>query len=298
MNKYLIFRTDKIGDFLLTAILIKSIKRNDPSSHITIVASEKNFNYIKSFKNVDQVLLLKKGLINRFNLIRILNKYKYKVIILHDSKKRSSFISFFLKTSLKIKPNTNLTISHFLIIKDILNKLNFNFEDSDLNFLDNRSYEKSIKLPDNFIQLHFDEKWIHSEYIADYVKIEPNENQLISFLNLIQNKTDKNIIVTTGINSPTILDKIFLNKFNSRVSLLEKLNFFEIEYIVGKSDALISCHGAISHVASAKNIKLIDIINNNNTVNAYNKWTAHFRNYYPIYRKIFSELSDDIIKLL
>ena len=128
MNKYLIFRTDKIGDFLLTAILIKSIKRNDPSSHITIVASEKNFNYIKSFKNVDQVLLLKKGLINRFNLIRILNKYKYKVIILHDSKKRSSFISFFLKTSLKIKPNTNLTISHFLIIKDILNKLNFNFK--------------------------------------------------------------------------------------------------------------------------------------------------------------------------
>ena len=43
MNKYLIFRTDRIGDFLLTAILIKSIKRNDPKSYIKIITSEKNF---------------------------------------------------------------------------------------------------------------------------------------------------------------------------------------------------------------------------------------------------------------
>ena len=41
MNKYLFFRTDRIGDFLLSAVLLRSIKRNDKSSHITIVASEK-----------------------------------------------------------------------------------------------------------------------------------------------------------------------------------------------------------------------------------------------------------------
>ena len=33
MNNYLFFRTDRIGDFLLSAILIKSIKKND-SNHI------------------------------------------------------------------------------------------------------------------------------------------------------------------------------------------------------------------------------------------------------------------------
>ena len=46
MNKYLIFRTDKIGNFLISAILIKSIRRNDPDSFINVVASEKNYNYI------------------------------------------------------------------------------------------------------------------------------------------------------------------------------------------------------------------------------------------------------------
>ena len=50
MNQYLIFRTDRIGDFLLSAILIKSIKRNDPNAFIKVVASESNFDYIKTFK--------------------------------------------------------------------------------------------------------------------------------------------------------------------------------------------------------------------------------------------------------
>ena len=42
MNKYLIFRTDRIGDFLVSAILLKCIKANDPTAHISVVASEKN----------------------------------------------------------------------------------------------------------------------------------------------------------------------------------------------------------------------------------------------------------------
>ena len=69
MNKYLIFRTDRIGDFLILAILIKSIRRNDPDSFINVVASEKNYNYIKSFKIVDKVTLLTKGILSKLKLI-------------------------------------------------------------------------------------------------------------------------------------------------------------------------------------------------------------------------------------
>jgi len=42
-NKYIFFRTDRIGDFLLSAVLIKSIKRSDKDSYITVIASNKNF---------------------------------------------------------------------------------------------------------------------------------------------------------------------------------------------------------------------------------------------------------------
>ena len=112
MNEYLIFRTDRIGDFLLTAILIKSIKRNDPNSFIHIVASVSNYNYIKTFKEVDKVTLLQKGILNKLKLIILLKKNKYKAIIIHDAKKRSGFLSFFLNSDLKISSKSNTNISY------------------------------------------------------------------------------------------------------------------------------------------------------------------------------------------
>ena len=60
MNKYLIFRTDRIGDFLISAILIKSILSNDPSANITVIASNKNYNYIEGFKYINKVILFQK----------------------------------------------------------------------------------------------------------------------------------------------------------------------------------------------------------------------------------------------
>ena len=120
VNKYLIFRTDRIGDFLITAILIKSIKRNDPNSYVQIISSKKNYTYIKSFKMVDEVILLNKGLINKLKLIKKLKKSFYKTIIVHDSKKRSKIISFFLNKDLLIIPNINQSLSYLDDIKKIL----------------------------------------------------------------------------------------------------------------------------------------------------------------------------------
>ena len=77
MNKFLIFRSDRIGDFLITAILIKSIKINDPKSHITIIASDKNFSYIKKFPYVDEVIALKNNLISKIKIILKLRKFNY-----------------------------------------------------------------------------------------------------------------------------------------------------------------------------------------------------------------------------
>ena len=131
MNKYLIFRTDRIGDFLLTAILINSIKRNESNSHITIVASKKNYNYIKSFAFIDNVILLKEGFFEKINLILNLYKEKYRAIIIHDQKKRSRFISFFLNTKIKVLIK-NKSISYISEIKEILKSLNLDFIESEL----------------------------------------------------------------------------------------------------------------------------------------------------------------------
>ena len=127
MNKYLIFRTDRIGDFHLSLILIKSIKRMDPGCSITIISSNKNYEYIKSFKIVDEVILLKKGFINKFKTFIKINKNFYKAIIIHDSKNRSKLFSYFLRSKKKYYVNKKAETSYIDEIKEILFSINFDF---------------------------------------------------------------------------------------------------------------------------------------------------------------------------
>jgi ADP-heptose:LPS heptosyltransferase len=297
MNNYLIFRTDRIGDFLLTAILINSIKRNDLNSHITVVSSKKNYDYIQTFKSVDEVILLENNFIKKIKLIIKLRFSYYNFIIIHDLKNRSSIISFFLKYGIKIKPNNNLNISYIDTVKEILLKLNFNFQESDLSTLNNRRYDSLDYSNNDFILLHFDEKWIYNNYIREYTNIEPAKDDLISFINSLLITSKKKLIITTGVNCPGILNDIAVNNSNTSVKIFKKLNFFDLENLISKCKILISCHGSVSHIAAAHNIRQIDIIEKEKK-DFYHKWTAHFRNYFPVYRIRFDELSTKIINEL
>ena len=297
MTSYLIFRTDRIGDFLLTIILINSIKRNDPNSYISVVSSTKNHNFIKSFKNVDEVIILKNNLLDKIKLIHKLRSVYYDKIIVHDAKNRSSIISFFLKYGLKIKPNNDSNISYIDSIKEIISKLDFDFTESDLNTLNNRDYNFSENSNTDFILFHFDEKWIHNDYISEYTNIEPLYNDLILFINLLLTTSDKKLVITTGTKCPKILNDLIENDFSSRVKIFKELNFLDLENMVSKCNLLISCHGSISHIAAAHNIKQIDLIEKKR-LDFYLKWTKHFRNYFPIHRIKFSELSNKIINII
>ena len=298
MNKYLIFRTDRIGDFLLSMILIKNIKRNDKNSYIIVVSSEKNYDYIKTFNLVDKVIKLKKGYINRFKLILRLFKHKFKFSIIHDGKKRSKFINFFLKKDNTLKVNNDdIKKSHFFKIKKIINSMDFKFDFKDLDILTNRSFSNKYINEPKYIIFHYDEKWSNKTYISKYLDIEPSKAQLLNFINDIRYKSGDEILITTGVKTPKILTNIISEINDDKVRLIESLNFTQLEAIISNSKLLISCHGAISHVASAYNIKQIDIIDVNKQ-NPYENWTDHFRNYQSIYRKNFSILSSEISNLL
>ena len=295
MKKYLIFRTDRVGDFLLSLILINSIKRNNPNSKITLVASEKNYEYIKSFRNIDDVYCYKKGFSNRINLINNLRKNFFDFLILHDDKKRSKFISFFLKFKKKINFENTLNLTHIQIIQDILKKMECTFNPDDFNILLDRKYTKVIA--NNYIVFHYDEKWSKNTYISSYTDIEPNYDELYYFLNMLSEKTQLDVIVTTGTKIPPLFSKLLNNNINKKIIFLKDQNFLDLENVISKSYLLISCHGAVSHVASAHNIKQIDIIETNKN-NPYDRWTSHFRNYKSLKRNKFSNLSNQILNNL
>ena len=156
MNKYLIFRTDRVGDFLVSAILLKCIKKNDPTAHISVVASNKNFTYIETFPFVDNVIQLDNNFLSKIKVFFKLFRFKYKHIIVHDNKKRSKFISFFLKSTNKIYISNTEKNTHIEVIKKILKKMKFNYSNDGLNILSHRKQKKDID--ENQIQLHFENK--------------------------------------------------------------------------------------------------------------------------------------------
>tara|TARA_A100001011_G_scaffold259659_1_gene268040 strand:- start:2960 stop:3853 length:894 start_codon:yes stop_codon:yes gene_type:complete len=297
MAKYLIFRTDRIGDFLLSCILIRSIKRNDSNSHITVLASKKNFNYISSFTYIDKVLILKKGLINKLKTIFVLRKYFFDFSVLHDGKNRSKLINLFLKKKHSLYfNNKDISISHFEKIVKAVSDMGFDFKNYDLNILEEKLIKYSdIENSDDYAVLHYDEKWSNSDYIKNFVNIEPNKSELVYFLNQVQKLTNLKIIITTGINTPKIINDISNSFDKQNFSIKKNLNFLELEKIIINSKLLISCHGSVSHIASALSIKQVDIIDKSYH---YNIWNKHFRNYNSIKRKDFKNLSKEICNIL
>ena len=293
MNRFLIFRTDRIGDFLISAILIKCIKDNDPMAHISVVASNKNYSYIKTFPYINQVIQLNNNIFSKIYVFFNLFKFNYKSIIVHDNKNRSKFITFFLRSKNKIKISNTKTESQIKLIKDILKKIKFNFINNSLNILTHRSINKDKN--ENLIQLHFDEKWIFNDYIKKFVNIEPTELELANFLKKIIKNKNKELIITTGFNLPNKIKNIETILKKLKIKLYKNMDFLELEKITSKSNILISCHGAISHVAAANNIKQIDIIDKSYD---YFKWSDHFRNYNFLYRDNFDKLSEKIIDLI
>ena len=93
-------------------------------------------------------------------------------------------------------------MSHIKIIKEILKKLDFTFNEEALNILN----EKNIKIQnkEKYVLFHFDEKWIYKDYINKYVNIEPSVDELIIFLGDLNKKTEKRIIITTGLKTPIL----------------------------------------------------------------------------------------------
>ena len=293
MKEILIFRTDRVGDLLFSLILIKIVRKNYPNCRITLIVSPKNYNYAKTFEGIDKIILLKNNIFEKISLILRLRKNFYDAIVVHDGKGRSKFVSFFLKSNRKVICITDLVNTQLQIIKKVCKEIGLQYYEGCLNFLDQRNHSL-VKIPfQNYIHLHFDEKWIHNLYIKKYTKIEPSKADFLNFIKIISEYN--NIIITTGKKTSSLLNQIKNHLDKNKVKIYDNQSLLEIENIVFNSDLLITCHGWITHIAAAKKIKQIDIIDSSYP---YDTWTSHLRNYSSLNRKEFKTLSREIINLI
>ncbi len=323
----LVFRTDRIGDLILTCPTIISIKKYFTNSKISIVTSEKNFNYAKKLGIFENVYLYpQNNFLSKIKLIYMLSKQIFDYIYIFDGKERSLIISSFIKCKNKLALSTkNKSFYKFFGIKifiddeqEPLNKIfqkivcysSIDFKINNYKFLNKKLDNKfSLNIPiKNYTHLHLDEKWIHNLYIKNYTRIDPTFDELITFLKLLSN--NNNLLVTTGAVDFDLLNLLINNFFkkidknifiknceNSDIYFIHKPTFEDIESLLRNTKTLISCHGAITHAANSFNVKSIDIIEEKKTI-FYNRFTSYLSNYNFVFRSNFSVLSRDLLKLV
>ena len=331
INKYIFFRTDRIGDFLLSAILIKAIKRSDKESFITVVASNKNYEYINNFDYIDEVILFPDSLKSKlFFYLKFFFKQFYLVGLL-DGKKRSLYFSFLVRSKFKFlftyKKIYKIFFNYFFTkifldlecdnkiseIKDMLHSINLNLIKEDQKTINKSLITlRNIDTPSskNYTLFHLDEKWIFNDYIQSYKTIEPREEKLLlKFIEQLIQKTKNDICITTG-KIPNKFTNYFKKHFikkndnfyvyqilEKNIYFYENLTFLELEKLIFFSNLIISCHGAATHVAASFDIRIIDIIDKSEEV-FFDKWTSHFNKYQKLERSEFIQLSNNIISLI
>ena len=315
----------------MSSILFKSIKRSDPNSKIIIIASKKNYNYVNNIDFIDEVILFPQNPIQK--ILFYLNFFfkKFYLVGVLDGKKRSIYFSLMVRSKYKFLFTYKYLYKFYLNtfytkifldknysnklseIKELLNIINIDYNDSDLNTLNkNIILNRKLEHPNtnNYLMLHFDEKWIFKDYLQTYMSIEPsNEIIFFKFLKTIISKSNLDLVITTGLIQNKYIDFLkkkskFLSKNtyvlsikNKKIFLYLDLSFLELEKLILLSNTIITCHGAPSHAASALDKKIIDIIDDSEK-EFFIKWTSHFRNHHLIIRKNFELISNKILTLL
>ena len=158
MKKFIIFRTDRLGDFLIISNIIKAIKKKFKNSHITVVGSPYNNKLIKSYKAINKVLIYdkKSSLRKKISVFKDIIKSNYYCSLSFDGKSFSNFTNFFLKATKKYGISYVFNIFNFIIgLK--WSKPNFIYNylvfDEFETFTSKKNLSKSEHLPSLLIKL-------------------------------------------------------------------------------------------------------------------------------------------------
>ena len=320
MKRFIFFRNDRLGDFIILTNIVRSIKEKYKDSHITILCSPLNYNLIKKYKIIDQVYIYSKQ-ISIFKKISLLNKIisnNYYASFAVDGKSFSNLCNFLIKAKYKLGLVYNYKLFNFWFSKPnfLYNYFIFNkFE----TFTSKKNLKKIEHLPTKLINLANFFKLNLKSKDNYYLKIDPKEelnfkkyylkhikkryilihldekwNDLDSvesklFLNLLNlKKKIKSKIIITSFNNrfnyfKNLKKNILKLKSNKDFLLIENSNLFLFERLIKHSICSISCHsGFLVQIAGTNSAKLIDIINKNDY-----KWYSCWKPKNTIHQFIF-----------
>ena len=327
MAKFLIFRTDRIGDFITSQVVTNSISKISKKNQIDIVASKYNSKYIKNFKYINNIFIFDKTqnkILDFFNLFLQIKNKKYDYLIVLDGKRRSFLSGIFIKSTIKIcflkdfYPKFLISIFYSKYIKNTETNTQYKNFQILLNYLDIKSpklidyYENykfiknKFKLQKPYLHLHLDEKWFKDYYFHDFNYMNLRADSIYIFLHALIKKFKYNIVITQGFKKVKTMNEFKIKYFKNiedphmkitqkTVKFIEQCSFRDLENIVLNSKILICCEGAISHVSHSLNKKTIALIQKDRLTST-NFWIGHMNNIKTVFRNDIKKVTKDILK--
>ena len=330
MKKFIFFRNDRLGDFIILTNILKSIKKKYKDSHITVVCSPLNYALVKKYKIVNQVYIHSKK--NSFyKTILLLNKIissNYYASFAVDGKSFSNICNFLIKAKYKLGLVYNYKIFNIWFSKPNFLYKYFIFDKYE-TFTSKKNLTKIEHLPTKLINLanyfklnlkaknnyyfntdtkekinfkKFYTKFIKRKYILihfdeKWSDISSISDKLFSTLLNFQKKINKKIIITSYKNKNkyflNLKNKILKNK-NINILLIENSNLFFFERLINQSICSISCHsGFLVQIAGSNSCNLIDIIHKND-YNWYSSWKPKNTKHKFIFKSNINDIFNDI----
>ena len=293
MKKILIFKTDRLGDFLNISSIISNLKLNNPSCEITLICSSYNRPIVQYYHNDLHYIVYKKSLIpfiiNNFYFIF---SNKYDLILQLDGKNHSYLLSALIRSTKKacinfIKYKKFFGFNFKIHRPNFLIKLFFNFTEisyENYNHIDNKKFHylglylsllnklnikivtknhylpfntksKSIFSNEKYLLFHLDKRW----ELFPLIVRENLKKKIISLSN------NNKIVITSNIGSNK-----FYNYIKKEILNFKNIQFFDeptlhnIISLVYFSETCISSHsGLIVHSAAAFKKNIIDLVSPN-----------------------------------
>ena len=334
MKKFIFFRNDRLGDFIILTNIIKSIKKKYKDSHITVVCSPLNYSLVKRYKIVNQVYIYSKkySFYKTISLLKKIISSNYYASFAVDGKSFSNLCNFLIKAKYKLglvynykifnmwfsKPNflykyfifdkyetftskKNLTKIEHLPTK-LINLANY-FK---LNLKAKNNYYFNIDTKEKINFKKFYKKFIKKRYLLihfdeKWSDINSISDKLFLALSKFQKKVNKKIIITSYKNKNkyffNLKNNILRNK-NNNILLIENSNLLFFERLINQSICSISCHsGFLVQIAGSNSCDLIDIIHKND-YNWYSSWKPKNTKHKCIFKPNIDDIFRDIEKTL
>ena len=345
--KIAIIRDDGIGDLIVSSPIIININRYLPSSTIHVYCSHRNLEYCKLLKEnkiISNYFLIpnKLNLIQKISLFIKIRKHRYENVFVLSPKNINYLYSKFsgAVTSGVILINSSkrgnnryrppkFLINYLLNFNEIIDCRDNFSKSKDIHYsnhyisilkktfltieLPTTSYVKpEIKssipttLNENnifdYIIFHLDEKWNRTNWKTE---------ELNKLLELIDQNTNKNIIITEGMIKTTFNNSIDIFNFKKlssdsiiykstkirKLFLIKDINQNDLFSLISKSKLVIQKHGGLVHMASSFNVPVIDIIYPG-TQNFLKKWQPKSDKYIQITNNNYFDTSNLIINFL